>query len=105
MRRHLCCHQDGIVALVTMASLPLIRNGIVALVVLALLPSSSWHHLLYRNGIVVIINAQASLPSLQWSFCPCHDGVVDIDMLASLSLCNGNCWHPCNGISAVVELA
>jgi hypothetical protein len=48
-----------------MVLLLFIRTGIVALVALALLPSSSWHCCPCCNDIVVIINAQASLPSLQ----------------------------------------
>jgi hypothetical protein len=44
MCRRPCCCQDGVVSLVTMASMPLIRNGVVALIAMALLLSSSWHH-------------------------------------------------------------
>jgi hypothetical protein len=48
-----------------MALLPLIRNSVVALIAMVLLPSSSWRHCPDRNGTVVIINVQASLPPLQ----------------------------------------
>jgi hypothetical protein len=43
---HRCpCHcRDGVIALVTMALLPLIRNGVVALIAMVSLLSSSWHH-------------------------------------------------------------
>jgi hypothetical protein len=44
MHRRPCCCQDGVVAIITMASLPLICNGIVALIAMALLLSSSCHH-------------------------------------------------------------
>jgi hypothetical protein len=82
MRRRLCCRQDDIVSLITMALLPLIRDGVVDFVVIVLLPSSSWRYCPHCNGVVVIINvialvtcrqagivavdAQASLPLLQW---------------------------------------
>jgi hypothetical protein len=65
-----------------MASLPLTHNGVVALVMSVLLLSSSWRCCPHCNGVVVIINgvalvtcwqagitavdAQASLPLLQW---------------------------------------
>jgi hypothetical protein len=65
-----------------MASSPLIRDGVVALVVIASSLSSSLRRCPHRNGILVIIdvialvarwqagiaaiNAQASLPLLQW---------------------------------------
>ncbi len=86
MRKCPCPHWAGIIALVTMASLPLIRNSIVALVTMVSIPPSSWHHCPCCNDIVVIINAQASLPSLQWHYCPCCDGVVAVDAQASLPL-------------------
>jgi hypothetical protein len=44
MHRHPCHCRDGVVSLVTMASLPLIRNGVVALIAMASLLSSSWCH-------------------------------------------------------------
>ncbi len=86
MCRRPCHHQAGIVALVTMALLPLIRDGIVALVATALLPSPSWHCRSCCNGVTVIINAQAFLPSLQWCCCPCCDGIVAVDAQVSLPL-------------------
>jgi hypothetical protein len=86
MRRCPCHCRDGVVALVTMASLPLIHNCFVALVAMVSLPSSSWCCCPCCNGIVVIINAQASFPSSQWRCCPCHDGVVAIDAQAYLPL-------------------
>jgi hypothetical protein len=80
MRRCLCHCQDGVVSLVTIASLPLIHNSVVALVVIASLPSLSWRCCPCCNGVAIIINvialvarrqagitadnAQASLPLL-----------------------------------------
>jgi hypothetical protein len=65
-----------------MMLLPLICNVIVALIMMVLLPSSSWHPHPCCNGVVVIIDvialvacwqagvvavdAQVSLPLLQW---------------------------------------
>jgi hypothetical protein len=80
MRRRPCHCHDGAIALITLALLPLIRDGIVALVVMAL----SWCCCPWHNGIVVIINVQASSPSLQWCCYLCHDGIIAIDMQASL---------------------
>jgi hypothetical protein len=60
MRRRPCRCQDGVVALITMASLPLIHNGNVALIAMASLPSSSWRCSPCCNGIIVNINEQAS---------------------------------------------
>jgi hypothetical protein len=48
-----------------MAPSPLICNGIVALIAMALLLSSSWCHCPCCNGIIIIIDVQASLLSLQ----------------------------------------
>jgi hypothetical protein len=65
MRRHPCCCQASVIALVTMVLLPLIRNSVVVLVAMVLLLSSSWCHCPCYNGAVIIINAQASSPSSQ----------------------------------------
>jgi hypothetical protein len=62
-----------------MVLLPLIRDGIVSLIATALLLSSIWSCHPHCNGIAIIINAQASLPSLQ-----CH--VVAVDVQASSPL-------------------
>jgi hypothetical protein len=80
MCRHPCYCQAGIIALVTMVSLPLIRNGVVALVAMTLLPSSSRRCCPCCNDDVVIIKRQASLPSSRWGGCPRHNGVVAIDV-------------------------
>jgi hypothetical protein len=81
-----CLCQAGIVALVTMASLRLMRDGIVALVTMALLPSSSLHHCPRCNDVVVIIKTQVPLPSLQWHCCPHCNSIVAVDAQASLPL-------------------
>jgi hypothetical protein len=44
MHRRPCRCLDGVISLITMASLPLIYNGVVALIAMASLLSSSWHH-------------------------------------------------------------
>jgi hypothetical protein len=63
MGRRPCCHQDGIITLITMALLPLIHDGFVPFFAMVSLPSSSWRHHPCCNGIFVIINAQVSLSS------------------------------------------
>jgi hypothetical protein len=96
-----CCpHDNGVLAIVDgQASLPLsswrcypCNNGVVALdpqqhccpccngivVVLKLVS------LPLLQGIFVIINVQASLPSLQWHCCPHCNGVAAVDAQASL---------------------
>jgi hypothetical protein len=60
MRRRPCFRQDGVIVLLTMASLPMICNGVFALIAIASLLSSSWCCCPCHNGIVVIIDAQAS---------------------------------------------
>ncbi len=125
MHRHPCRCQAGIIALVTMASLPLIHNGVIALVVMASLPSSSWRFCPHCNRVVIIVDMQASLPSSQWCvayvamallpsmcrhFCHCFDcdchphdnGVVAIvDAQESLLLSS---WHHCPRNNGIVAL-
>jgi hypothetical protein len=79
MHRHLCYHQAGIVALVTMVLLPFIRDGFAALVAIVLLPFSSWHCHPCCNGVVVIIHVVALVAC-------CQAGVVAINAEASLLL-------------------
>ncbi len=105
MHRHPCRHQADDIALVTMALLPLIRNGIVALVAMTLLRSLSWHHCPPCNGIVIIINEQASLPSLQWHFVLVSMALLPLMHKCLCCCCNGDCHLHCNGISAVIKLA
>ncbi len=107
MQKRPCHCQAGIVALVTMALLPLIRDSVVALVAMALLPSSSCPHCLHPNDIVVIIDVVV--------FVACHQaGIVTIDAQAYLPLLQwqlllSSQWHccccQCAGVSTVVELA
>jgi hypothetical protein len=105
MGRHPCHRIDGIIALITMESLPLIHDSVVALVVMGSLPSSSWHCPLvamallsslmcrqpcrHRDGFVALI-AMALLLLMRRHFC-CHH--------------NGYCCPRCAGVSAIVELA
>jgi hypothetical protein len=70
MHRHSCHHQAGIVALITIALLPLIRDNVVALVAMAF------------STLFVL----ASLPLLCWRQCPCCDGIIAVDAQASLPL-------------------
>jgi hypothetical protein len=67
------------VSLVTMASLPLIRDGVFALVVIVSLPSLSWCGCPHPNGVLVIINVIA-LVARQLA------GIADVDAQASLPL-------------------
>jgi hypothetical protein len=109
MHRHPCRQQYGVISLVTMASLPFIRNGVVTLVVIALLPSSSWRCCPYHNGIVVIIinvivlvtrqQARIAAVNAQASFLFVAMAILALVMMASLPLL----MH--RRISAVVKLA
>ncbi len=82
----------------------------VALVAMVLLLSSSWRRCPCRNGIIVINNAQASLPSLWWCCCPCCNGIVNINAMALLPMMcrhlyhclDCNCHTHDNGVIAVV---
>ncbi len=102
-----CNCQASIIALVTMASLPLICDGFVVLVTIALLPSSSWRCCSHCNGVVVIINVTALIAC-------CQAGIVAINAQASLQLLQWkflvlshwrHCHCQCAGISAVDKLA
>jgi hypothetical protein len=72
--------------LITMAFLPLICNRVVSLFAMVLSLSSSWHCFPCCDGVFIIIDVQASLPSSQWHCCPHHNGVVAIDAQVSLPL-------------------
>ncbi len=116
MCRHPCHHCNGIVALITMALLPLIRrclcchcnsdccpfcNSISAIVDLAW--SSSWRHCPCNNGVVAIINAQESVLLLSWCHYPHCDGGTAINAQASLQ--SGHLCHHCNKVAALVAMA
>jgi hypothetical protein len=97
----------SMVALVTMALLPLIHNGVVARIVMVSSPSSSWRCCPCCNDINIIINVVALVAC-------CQAGIVAIDVQASLLLLQWQLsllsqWHhhhcQCKGISAVVKLA
>jgi hypothetical protein len=99
MRRHPCHCQAGIVALVTMASLPLIHDSVVALIAMASLLSSSWHCCPRCNGIVFIIDVVALVA--------CHQaGIVALIVMALLHLMhwclclyrNGDCCSRHDGV-------
>jgi hypothetical protein len=89
---HCCCLQAGVVALVTMASLPLLMRG----------------HLCHCYDGVITLLALAPLPTLHRHCCPHCAGVVVLIALTSLpSLCMGvvtviapvlissSTWHVC----------
>jgi hypothetical protein len=83
MCRHPCRHQAGILTLISMTPLPLIRNGNVA--------SLRCHP---QPGVVALVamalsSSSMSLPSLlivKLAHCPCCDGVVAINLQASVLL-------------------
>ncbi len=118
MHRHLHHCQTSIIALVSRCP-----GGLVALIVMALLPSmhrhichhSNFDCCPHDNGVLAVVDAQASLTllschccphnhgvvilDLQWRCCPCCNGVVTILKLASLPLlqwhcCHHQCHHP-----------
>ncbi len=104
MHRCPCCHQAGVVALVTMASSPLICIGVVALVVMALLPSLSWCSCPCCNGVIIITSVIVLIA--------CHQaGIVALVVMALLPLmhrrlcccCNGDCCSCHDGIVAIVN--
>jgi hypothetical protein len=103
-------HQARVVNLVTMALLPLLMH----------------RHLCHCcDGVIAIVDVQASLPLLSYRCCPCclssswhccphHDGVIAINMQASLPLLQWQllllsqwrcCCRQCRGVSAIVKLA
>jgi hypothetical protein len=95
--------------------------NIVALIAMALLPASSWCCCSCHDGIVTIINAQASLSLSQWCHCPCCASAIPnivrplmpllhrrccpyhADLFA-LTL-HGRCHRHCSGVVAPVMLA
>jgi hypothetical protein len=88
---------------------------------MASLPSSSWCLCPHNNGIVAIVNVQASLPLSQWHHHPCCTGAITniagallpwlrqrchpycADFFA-LTL-HGRCHHHCTSVVAPVNLA
>jgi hypothetical protein len=71
-----------------MVLLPLIQDGIVALVAMTLLPSSSWRLCHCCNGVVVIIDVVALVARAhhQAGVVPLRDGIVAVNAQASLPL-------------------
>ena len=99
MCRRLCHHHGGIVALVMMALLPSPVHRHLAVVELALTPSSLiielvtllsmrrslFHHCNcnccpHHDGVVTIVDAQASLLLLSWCHCPHNSGFIALDL-------------------------
>jgi hypothetical protein len=99
--RHLCHCQASVVTLVAHH-----QAGVVGLVMMSLLPSMH-RHLCHHcncgccphdNGVVAIVNVQASLPSSSWCPCPRNNGIVALDPQ----------WHCCphhDGAVAILKLA
>jgi hypothetical protein len=97
MCKHPCRHHNGVVALIAMVFLPLMHrhlchccgghchprcNGISAVVKLA--QSSSWCCCPCDNGVVAVIDTQASLLSLRLHHCPHCNGVAIVNEQAFL---------------------
>jgi hypothetical protein len=108
-----CHHHDGIVALVTMALLPSMRRHLCRCCDCGCPP--------HDIGVVVVVDAQVSLPSLSrcccpcnkcvialnphWHCCPCSNGVVAILKLALLPLFQWHhCHHQCADILAIIAI-
>jgi hypothetical protein len=84
------CHQAGIVALVVMASLPLMHRDLCCCCHCDCHP--------HDNGVIAIVDVQASLPALIQSCCPCNNGIFALDPQ----------WHCClcrDGIVVALKLA
>ncbi len=112
MRRHLCCCQTSLVALVAHHWADIVtliachQAGIVALVVIVSLSSMRRRlcHCCHCNccphddGIIAVVDAQEPLPLSSWLHCPCNKGVVTLDL-------QRHCCPRCDGIVAVLKLA
>jgi hypothetical protein len=111
MRRRLHHCSTSIVALVACC-----QAGVVAIVMMALLLSMC-RHLCHHNhcnchphenGIVVVVNAQTSLPSSSWHCCPCNNGIMISAMMceyAEVALDPRQRYCPrLNGIVAILKL-
>jgi hypothetical protein len=100
MSRHLHRCQASVVALD-----PFCQAGIVALVVIVPLPLMHRHLCCcfdcdcppHDNGVIVFVDAQASLPSSSWRHCPRNNGVVALDPQLHCCLC----W---DGVVTVLKL-
>ncbi len=103
MRRHPCYCQDDVVTLVTMVSLPMIRDRVVAHV--------GWWHCCPQASVVALV-AMVSLSS-SMRRCSCHhcNGIVARVVMALLPTmhrglcccCNCDCHSHDNGAVAVVD--
>ncbi len=103
MHRHPCCCQAGVVALITIALLPLIRNGIVALFAMALSPSSSWCCPPCCNGIAITIDLVPLIACCQAGVAALVVMALSLLMCRRLHCCNGNCCSCQDGIVAIVD--
>jgi hypothetical protein len=101
MRKRLCRCQASIVTLIACC-----QADIIALVMMALLPLMHRHlcHCCdckchpHNDGIVTIVDAQASLPLPSWHCHPHNNGTIALDL--------GWCCPPCcNGVVAILKLA
>ncbi len=124
MRRCLHSCQASVVALIAHH-----RVGIIPLVMMALLQSMrrwlchccNWDCCTHYDGVVAIVDAQASLPSLRWHCCSCNNGIVALDLqqhccpccdgfvaipklALSPSLQLRHCHHHCTGILAIITM-
>jgi hypothetical protein len=115
MHRRLCCCWTSVVALVACC-----RSGIVALIMMALSPSKQRRLCCGRNcdccphdnGIIAIVDAQASLLSSRWRCCPCNNGIVTLDSqwlccpvaMASLPSSSWRCCPCCNGVVVIINV-
>jgi hypothetical protein len=99
IRRHLCCCQAGVVALIAMV-LPLLMcrrlcsPGIFAIVAILLLPLLLWCCCHLQAGAVALITMASSPSSMHRRLCHCHNGILALVALAPLPILQEHC-HPC----------
>jgi hypothetical protein len=109
MRRHLCCHQPGIVTLVMMVLLSLMQRhlcslGIFAIVMITLLPLLQWHCCCDQAGVVALVMMALLPSSVHRHLCCCHDGVVALIGLVPLPTLHGRCCTCCTSIVIFIVL-
>ncbi len=111
---HCCCCQAGVVALVTMVSLPSLMCRHLHSCMMALLPLLCWCHCQHYTGVVALValallslsrwplcphfkwalspslhwrccpHQAGVFASLRWCCCPCHAGIVALNFCAGL---------------------
>jgi hypothetical protein len=101
-----CCHCQctGISAIVKLVLTPLL----IVIALVTMLPSPLMHRHLCRHrdcnrcphddGIVAVVNAQASLLSSSWHHCPHNNGIATLDPQWRYFPC-------CDGVVAILKLA